>query len=119
MFDNFKNLAGLMSQMGEFQAKAEKVQEELGRRTVEGDAGAGAVRVTMNGKLEVKGVKLDPAMIATLAGEGGEADQRIVEELIVAACNDAHDKARELIREEVQKATGGLSLPGLDKLLGA
>lgn len=119
MLDNIKNLAGLMSRMGEFQAKAEKVQEELGRRTVEGDAGAGAVRVTMNGKLEVKGVRLDPTILATLTGGGAEADRRIVEDLLVAACNDAHEKARGLIGEEMRKATGGLSVPGLEKLLGA
>ncbi|MCC7192565.1 MAG: YbaB/EbfC family nucleoid-associated protein [Phycisphaeraceae bacterium] len=119
MLNNLKSLAGLMSQMGDLQAKADQMQQELSRRTVEGDAGAGAVRVTMNGKLEVKSVKLDPTILATLAGSGADADQRIVEDLIAAACNDAYEKARGLISAEMQKATGGLSVPGLEKLFGS
>jgi len=130
MFDNIKNLAGLMGQMGEMRARAEKMQEELGRRTVEGDAGAGAVRVVMNGRMEVLSVRLDRPMLASLAADGdnsggnsggnfgGEADQRVIEDLIAAAFNDASMKARDLMQEEMSKATGGLNIPGLDKMLG-
>lgn len=118
MFDNLKNLAGLMGQMGELRAKAEKMQEELAKKTVEGDAGAGAVRVVMNGKLDVLSVHLDRPLVAAMASGGGQADHQVIENLIAAAFNDACAKAREMIRQEMSRATGGLNIPGLDKLLG-
>lgn len=121
MFDNLKNMANLMSQAKEMRAKMEQAQAELSRKTVEADAGAGAVRVTMNGKMEVISVRIDKAMIATLAGSGADADQAMVEDLLTAAFNAALVKAQELIKEEMSKVTGGLNLgaiPGLDKLMG-
>ena len=77
MFDNLKNMAGLMSQAKEMRAKMEQAQAELARKTVEADAGAGAVRVTMNGKMEVLSVRIDKAMIATLVGSGAERTLRL------------------------------------------
>jgi DNA-binding YbaB/EbfC family protein len=121
MFGNLKNLAGLMSQMGDLREKAEAMQRELEKKTVEGDAGAGAVRVRMNGKNEVLGVELDQNMIAALAaspGASGGTDKKVIEELIAAAFNDAQAKVRGLLQEEVQKATGGMNLPGIEKLFG-
>lgn len=121
MFGNLKNLAGIMGQMGEFRERAEKLQREMESKTVEGDAGAGAVRVRMNGKFEVLAVELDQNMVASLAGGasgGGDADKKVIEELIAAAFNDAQTKARNILAEELQKATGGMSIPGLDKLMG-
>lgn len=120
MFDQLKNLkalSGLMGNMPEIKRRMEEMQAELARRTVEGEAGAGAVRVTVNGKLEVLNVQLDPAMIATLAGEGSDADRGMIEELIVSAANDAMRRAQELVKEEMSKAAGGLNLPGMDGLL--
>ena len=122
MFDQMKAIKQLMSQLGnpqELQEKARQMQEELGRRHVTGDAGAGAVRVTINGKFEVQRVELDPAMVKTLAGEGDDADRDMIEELIASATNDALARAQEMAKEEMQKLTGGLNLPGLDpNLLG-
>ena len=122
MFDQMKAVKQLMSQLGnpqELQEKARQMQEELGRRHVTGDAGAGAVRVTINGKFEVQRVELDPAMVKTLAGEGDDADRDMIEELIASATNDALARAQEMAKEEMQKLTGGLNLPGLDpNLLG-
>lgn len=121
MFDNFKNLASLMSHAGELKEKFADIQEQLAEKTVEADAGAGAVRVVMNGKFEVRRVELDRAMVRTLAGEGEAADQAMIEELIAAAVNAAGVKVRELIQQEFSQMTGGLNLPGLgglDGLLG-
>ena len=118
MFDKLKNLAGLMGQAGEIKEKFEQVQAQLGQMTVEADAGAGAVRVVMNGRFEVAAVRLDPAMIATLAGAGAEADRQMVEELIAAAVNAAVAKTQQLIKGEMTSLTGGLDIPGLDKMLG-
>lgn len=121
MFDQFKNIAGLMGQAKEMKAKFETLQQELARKTVEADAGAGAVRVTVNGKFQVLSVRIDKAMLATLAGEGDEADQQMIEDLIAGAVNAAITKAQQLAQEEMGKLTGGMDLggiPGLDKLLG-
>lgn len=121
MFDQMKMMKQLMGALGnpeELKAKAQQMQEELGRRMVVGDAGAGAVRVTMNGRLEVQRVELDPAMVQTLAGEGADADREMVEELIAAATNDAMARAQVMAREEMGKLTGGMNLPGLDALTG-
>ncbi len=117
-FKNLKNLAGLMGNAGEIRQRIEQMQEELARRHVEADAGAGAVRVVVNGRMEVISVHLDRPMIVALAGEGSDADQQMVEELIVSATNAALAKARELVQEEMARAAGGLNLPGLDKLMG-
>ncbi len=134
MFDQLKNLkglAGLMGQAGQFKEKMEQMQEELARQTVVGDAGAGAVRVTINGRLEVVRVELDRVMIATLAGpstpsessveddrattatSAGQTDQEMVEELIAAAINDGMARAQELVRQEMSKITGGLDLSSM------
>lgn len=121
MFDQLKmmkQLAGLMGNAGEIKAKFEAVQAELETMLVEGDAGAGAVRVTMNGHLRVTDVKLDPAMITTLVGVGEETDHGMIEELIVSATNAAMTKAQEMVKENMATLTGGMNLPGMDQLLG-
>ena len=122
MFDQLKNLKDMASMMGnasELREKFMQLQAELAQKTVDAEAGAGAVRVTVNGKLEVQRVELDPAMLSTLAGGGGDADREMVEELIVAATNAAMQKAHALIREQMGQLTGGMNIPGLDGLLGA
>ena len=122
MFDqlkNMKNLAGLMGNAGELREKMEKFQEELVRLTAEADAGAGAVRVVVNGKLQVLSVSLDPVMTKALAGEGSEIDLAMIEELIVSATNEAMRRAQELVRQEMAKLTGGMDIPGIEGLLGS
>ena len=116
MFDQLKNmkeLAGLMGNLGGLKEKMEQAQAELATKTVEAEAGAGAVRVTMNGKLEVIDIKIDPVMITTLAGTGTDADREMVEELISSAMNAAIVKVQELIKDSMGDVTGGLNLPGL------
>ncbi len=118
MFNNLKNFASLMSQAGEFRQKLAQLQAEIAKKTVEADAGAGAVRVVMNGKLEVVSVKLDRPLLATLAGQGPDADQQMVEDLIASAVNAAIVKTQEMVRQEMMNLTGGMNLPGLDMLMG-
>lgn len=113
MFDNFKNMASALGQAKELKAKMEQLQQELGRKTVVADAGAGAVRVVANGKLEVVSVRLDPTLIATLAGDTAQTDRQMIEDLITAAINAALNKARELIGQEMSQLGGGLNIPGL------
>jgi len=116
MFDQLKNmkqLAGLMGNLGNIQERMEQMQAELAEKTVEAEAGAGAVRVTMNGKFEVVNVQIDPAMVSVLAGVGTEADRGMVEELIASAMNAAVLQVQELLKETLGEAAGGLNLPGM------
>lgn len=116
MFDQLKNmkqLAGLMGNLGDIREKMEQVQAELGDKVVEADSGAGAVRVSMNGRFEVVSVKIDPAMVLTLAGSGSEADREMVEELIASAMNAAVLKVQELLKDTLGEAAGGIGIPGL------
>jgi len=121
MFDQLKNLKGLASMLGNpsgMREKLEQIQRELEKMTAEGDAGAGAVRVTVNGKLRVVSMQLEPALIATLAGEGADADREMIEDLILAATNDALQQAQQMAAGQLGKLTGELDLPALDGLLG-
>lgn len=115
---NLKNLASLLGNADQVKERFEKINAELDRLEAEADAGAGAVRVTVNGKMRVQRVELDPTMIAALAGEGAEADHEMIEELIASAVNAAQEKAQEAVREQMSQLTGGLNLPGVDQLLG-
>ncbi len=113
-----KDLAGLMGQGSALQEKARQMHEQLAARHVEGEAGAGAVRVVVNGQMKVLDVILDPLMIRTLTGDGDDQDRDMIQTLIVAATNDALEKAQGLVREEMAAMAGGMNIPGLDKLLG-
>ena len=84
----------------------QKVQEDLAQRTVTASAGGGMVTVTMNGRQEVLGVDIEPVVI-------NPAEATMLQDLIVAAVNEAHKKAQEMARGEMSKLTGGLSIPGL------
>lgn len=121
MFDQMKGLKALSSLMAnreELQKKFEQFQQELAKKEVTADAGAGAVRVTMTGKLAVKRVELDPSMIAVLTGDDAEENKALIEELIVSATNEAMQRAQALAKEEMAKMAGGLNLPGLEGLMG-
>ena len=99
-----KNIGQLMKQAQEMQAKMQEMQTRLGELEVTGTSGAGMVTVTMNGKSEVRGVKIDPKLL-----DGEEAE--VVEDLIVAAFADAKAKVETLAKDEMSKLTGGLDLP--------
>lgn len=99
-----KNFGNLMKQAQEMQAKMEEMQERLAEVDVTGTAGGGMVTVTMNAKSEMRAVKIDPSLF-------NAEDAEVVEDLIVAACNDAKAKAEASMQEEMAKITGGLNLP--------
>jgi len=113
MFDSFKNMASVLGQAKELKAKMEQLQQQLGQKTVQADAGAGAVRVVANGKLEIVSVRLDPTLIATLTGGSADTDRQMIEDLVAAASNAALNKARQLVEQEMSQLGGGLNLPGL------
>ena len=99
-----KNLAGLMKQAQQMQSKMEEMQAKLEATEIEGSAGAGLVHVTINGKGELKRLKIDPKLI-------DPSEVEMLEDLVVAAHADARRKLEALTAEEMQKVAGGLGLP--------
>lgn len=99
-------MAQLMKQANQMQLKMKKVQEELAQKTYEGTAGGGAVKVTVAGDNFVKAV----AITADLMKSG---DTEMLQDLIMAATNDAMKTAKETSAKEMEKITGGLNIPGL------
>ena len=104
-----KNIAGLMKQASQMQTKMEEMQAKLELMQIEGAAGAGMVTITMTGKGELKGIKIDPKL-----ADPAEID--MLEDLVVAAHADARRKVEAMTADEMQKVTGGLQLPAGMKL---
>lgn len=104
-----KNLAGLMKQASQMQSKMEEMQARLETMEIEGESGAGMVRITLNGKGDMRRIKIDPKIV-------DPADAEILEDLILAAHRDARAKADATNKAEMQKLTGGLNLPAGMKL---
>ncbi len=99
------NMNNLMKQAQKMQKQMEQMQEELEQRTVEATAGGGAVTAVVSGKKELMEVKINPEVV-------DEEDVEMLEDLIVAAVNEALRKADEMVNNEMSKLTGGLNLPG-------
>lgn len=98
-----KNISDLMKQAGEMQSKMSEMQDALDSLEIVGVSGGGMVVVTLSGKGQMRGLKIDP--------EIARDDIEILEDLIVAAHNDAKAKSEERMAEEMKKLTGGLALP--------
>ena len=99
-----KDLMGVMKQMGEMQARVQKMQEELAAMEIEGQAGGGLVKATLSGKGDMKKIAIDPSLM-----KPDEAE--IVEDLVVAATQDAKAKLEVELQSKMQEMTGGLPLP--------
>ncbi len=109
MFGGLGNLAGMLKQAKALQENMQKMQEELAAQRHEGDAGAGMVRVEVNGKMELTRIKIDPAAVK---------DVELLEDMIVAAIAAATAKSQEAAKEKMMGLTGGLNIPGLTEMLG-
>lgn len=99
-----KNLGQMMKQAQAMQAKMAEMQEKLGQLEVTGQSGGGMVKATLNGRSELRRLKIDPSLV-------DPNDVEVMEDLIVAAVNDAKAKAEAAVAEEMKKVTGGLDLP--------
>ncbi|MEN0112113.1 MAG: YbaB/EbfC family nucleoid-associated protein [Planctomycetota bacterium] len=104
---NLGNLGQMMQQAQQMAGRVKELQERMKAERVSGAAGGGLVEVEMNGAQEALAVRIDPGLV-----ERGERE--MVEDLVVAAVNDASAKARERHAEAMQELTGGMSLPGVD-----
>lgn len=106
MLKNISGMGGLMKQAQKMQAKMVKIQEELAEKTVEGTAGGGMITVVANGRQEIMSLKVEQEVV-------DPEDIEMLQDLVLAAVNDALQKSRDMMAEEMQKITGGLKIPGL------
>lgn len=104
-----KYLGQLMKQAQEMQSRMQAMQQKLAEIELDGASGGGLVTVTVNGKGEMRRLKIDPSLV-----EAKEVE--VLEDLVVAAFNDAKAKVEAHVAEEMQKLTGGLNLPAGLKL---
>ncbi len=106
MFGGMGNLGNIMKQAQAMQERLAKVQAEVATKTVQASSGGGMVSVVANGGLEIVSVKIDPEVLKA-------NDVDMLQDLVVAATNEALRKAREMVAEEMKGVTGGLQIPGL------
>lgn len=99
-----KNLSQMMKQAQEMQAKMQEMQARLEEEEITGASGGGMVAVTLNGKGNLRKIKIDPSLV-------DPDDVEMLEDLIAAAFNDAKTKVEEMMRERMSEITGGLNLP--------
>lgn len=97
------DISGLMKQVQEMQEQMQKAQEEMGKREVTGEAGAGLVKVTLNGRYEASSIKLDDSLM--------QEEREVVEDLVTAAINDAVRRVGEVNKEQMSGMASGLNLP--------
>lgn len=99
-----KNLGEMMKQVQAMQSRMAEMQAKLEQSTVTGQSGGGLVKITLNGKGMMTGIVIDPSLL--------KADEKeIVEDLVMAAHNDAKTKSEAMMAEEMKSVTGGLALP--------
>lgn len=101
-----KGIGGLMKQAQQLQSKIQALQEELGKRTVSAQAGGGMVEATVNGRQELLSLRIDPEVVSP-------EDVEMLQDLILAAVNEALNRSREMVAQEMAKLTGGLGIPGM------
>jgi len=112
-------LAGIMKNKDRIREIGEEFQRRIARISVDGEAGGGAVRATISGKLRVTDIHLDPALIAGMAAD--DDGRQTAESLIREAINNGLDQAQALIQHETQRMARELDLPevpGMERLLG-
>lgn len=106
MFGNMGNMGKMMKQVQKMQADMAKLQEELVNRTVEASAGGGMVTVMANGKQEVLSIKINPEAV-------DPEDVEMLQDMVLAAVNEALRQSQEMVSKEMGKITGGMNIPGL------
>jgi DNA-binding YbaB/EbfC family protein len=101
-----KNMGNMMKQAQKLQAKMVKLQEELSEKTIQTAAGGGMIKVVANGKQQIVSIQIEKEVV-------DPEDVEMLQDLILAAVNDALAKSQEMVSGEMSKLTGGLNIPGL------
>ena len=99
-----KNLGNMLKEAQKLQSRMTEMQQKLAVMEISGTAGGGLVNVTLNGRGEMRKIKIDPSL-------ADPNEMEILEDLVVAACNDAKAKTEAHLQDEMGKLTGGLPLP--------
>jgi DNA-binding YbaB/EbfC family protein len=100
------NMANIMKQAQAMQAQMAKLQEEAATKTVTGTAGGGVVTVTANGAMEIVSILINPEAVKS-------GDAEMLQDVVLAATNDALKKARQMMADQMKSVTGGMNIPGL------
>lgn len=100
------NIMSMMKQAQKLQAKMAEMQVELGNRTATAQAGGGMVEATVNGRQELLSLRIDPEVASP-------DDVEMLQDLILAAVNEALNRSREMMAQEMSKLTGGMQIPGM------
>ena len=106
-----KMLGDIMREAQKLQAQMQKLQEEAKKKTVEASAGGGMVTVVANGANEIVSIKIEKDVV-------NPDDMEMLQDLILAAANEALRRAQQMVSEEMGKLTGGLQLPGIGNMFG-
>ncbi len=101
-----QGLGDIMRQAQQMQAKMAKIQEELALKLVEGSSGGGMVKVVCTGKQEIRAITIDKTVVSP-------EDVDMLQDLVMAAVNDALRLSREMLEQEMKALTGGISIPGM------
>ena len=101
-----KGMGNMMKQAQQLQSKMMKLQEELADKTVDSSSGGGMVKVTANGRQQILSIQIEKEVV-------DPDDVEMLQDLVLAAVNDALAKAQEMVSSEMGKLTGGLNIPGL------
>ena len=101
-----KGMGNMMKQAQKLQSKMLKLQEEMALKTIETTAGGGMVKIVANGKQQIVSIQIEKEVV-------DPEDVEMLQDLILAAINDALVKSQEMVSEEMSKLTGGLNIPGL------
>jgi nucleoid-associated protein EbfC len=101
-----KNMMSMMKQAQKLQSKMVEMQAELGNRTVSAQAGGGMVEAVVNGRQELVSLRIDKEVVSP-------DDVEMLQDLIFAAVNEALNRSREMMAQEMSKLTGGMQIPGL------
>ncbi len=101
-----KGMGNMMKQAQKLQAKMLKMQEELADKTVETTAGGGMITVTANGRQQIVSIRIDKEVV-------DPDDVEMLQDLVLAAVNDALAKAQDMVAAEMGKLTGGMNIPGM------
>ena len=104
MFGNAGQMAGMMKKVQKMQAEMGKMQEELKKRTLEATAGGGAIKVVVNGEKQLISLSIDPSAV-------DPEDVEMLQDMILAATNEALRQVDEMTQKEMGKLTGGMGLP--------
>ena len=106
MLGNMGNMGKMMKQVQKMQADMAKLQEEMSSKTVETSSGGGMITVVANGKQEVLSIKINPEAV-------DPEDVEMLQDMVLAAVNEALRQAQDMVAKEMSKITGGMNIPGL------